>query len=116
MAVDFDRMLNAAVVHVFGEDVPAVYTPPGQPPLPLAGIFTRDHVTVVLDGDGAPVSARQTMFFARRTAFPAGTIPLQGDHIEVAGGAYRVADVRPDAIGGLELVLQARDERDDPEP
>ena len=90
---------------VFGQ--PASYTPPGSgAALPLQGVFDRAGSTMKMEGD-APVQIREVRFGARAAAFPPGE-PRQNGTLAVAGAAYVIAEVRPDGLGGLTLILTAR--------
>lgn len=107
-ATDFEAPLGA-VLGAFGDAY--TYTPPGSgsTALPAAmGVFDRHGTAMRLDGEGAPVAARQVRLGVRLADFPDAAPPLEGGRVLVAGALYTVAEVRPDSAGGAVLILSGR--------
>jgi hypothetical protein len=122
MAIDLARLTLAPAMRLFGAAV--LYATPDAPGFVLRAVFDRAHVEV-FSADGIPVSTIRAQLGVRMASFPAGIVPAQGDHVQVAlFGArhvdhaapppagvtlhdYLVQDVQPDAEGGAVLILSA---------
>lgn len=112
MAIDWDAILLAPVMGVFGEGIPAVpsswpiYTPAGGIGFPLEdAVFDRAYAVVVLDGDGSEVTSRKPCLGVRRSLFAAD--PKQDDTVFIPSvpGSFIVKDVQPDGHGHVKLIL-----------
>lgn len=102
MPVDFDSTLLAASQTAFGE--PVTYTAAGGAPLALTGVFLAAYKDVTFS-EGAAVTTVRPVLDMRLSAFGA-IAPAQGDRVTVRGAVYNVADLQPDGIGGVRLILQ----------
>ncbi len=100
--VDFDGLLNAAVVATFGEL--AAVTPTAGSPFNLAGDFHQggEHAE---PGTEVPVSAAAPTFHYRRADLPPGVEIGQGSGLVIRGAAYLVADDDEDDSGFVTLEL-----------
>lgn len=104
--IDFDGLINAAVQDAFGQ--PVLYTPVGAAAaIPITGVFQRRYEETTFSTEGAPVANRLPVLTVRQVAFPAGTIPQQGDTLVVGGLSYQVTNPEPDGVGLVFLKLKA---------
>ena len=100
--VDFDGLLNAAVVGTFGEL--AAVTPTAGAPFDLAGDFHLGGELADPETEAA-VSSRVPTFHYRRAELPPGVEIGQGSVLVIRGVAYRVADDDEDDSGFVTLEL-----------
>lgn len=104
MPVDFDDLVLAPLIGVFGES--ALYAPARGAPVTLTGIFDEAARTLTFE-EGAAVSSTRQLLGVRLADFPVGVTPAQGDRVTLRGAVYQVADVEPDGMGFAKLVLLA---------
>lgn len=114
MALDFDALVNTALMStpVFGE--PVLYWPlrsqPGAPAFAFDAIFDRHH-DVVLDEiakselKSAGHSTTAPVLTVRLAAFAIAP-PRQGDQATIRGETFAVYDIQPDGRGCADLVLR----------
>lgn len=107
MAVNWDSLVNAPALAVYGEAV--TYTPAGGPstspgPFPLSGVFDEAYRQIDVYSE-SPVSSTVPQLGVQLVTFPAGVTPLQGDRILIRGASYTVREVQPDSHGWARLLL-----------
>jgi hypothetical protein len=73
----------------------------------LTGILQR-RAAELLGRDGVPIAGVEVVLFARLADWPSGREPRQGDTLIHGDLQYTVAEVQPDAIGGVHLRLTGR--------
>ena len=123
MAIDFDALLVAPTLSVFGARV--LYGRGASADFAVGGIFDRFHLEAGFSDTGAPITTVRAQVGVGLSAFPAGFAPAPGDRLKVAqigsqqvdadtppAGAellaFTVADVQRDGAGGALLILTAR--------
>lgn len=113
MAIDWDVLVLAPVMGVFGEGQPddpstwPTYTPRGQTPFQLANaVFDAEYEVVTVEADGVPTSTKRPVLGVRTALFPAG-FPAQNDQVTIpsVGKTYVVSNVQPDGHGHAKLIL-----------
>lgn len=113
MSIDFDKLVLAPVMGIFGEGQPAdpttwpTYTPRGGAPFALAdAVFDAEYELVTVEEDGVPTSSRRPVLGVRMVLFPTGA-PAQNDSVTIpsTGKNYIVSDVHPDGHGHAKLIL-----------
>jgi hypothetical protein len=112
--VDFDRLVNATCVRVFGEQTSSgakvCYRVPGGPSFDLDGIFDEAWSQINFQGSHgslAPISTTKPRFGVRLADFPAGVSPAKKHTFTRANGEqYEVVDVQPDGFGYTYLTLK----------
>ncbi len=113
MAIDFDAILNAAVVDTFGEADGVTYDPlasqPGEAAVTIAAVFDREHELILdemalseLSGPGHATTA--PVLSLRRSALAAR--PRKGDRVTIGEETFDVWSVHPDSTGMLDLILR----------
>jgi hypothetical protein len=100
MAVDWDQMVLAPNMAVFGEC--ATYSPKGGSPFQVTGIFDEEYHEVGLL-EGPAITSAMPVLGIRLAEFPSP--PKQGDQLTVCGKTFAVREVRPDGHGGAKLML-----------
>lgn len=113
MAVDWDALVLAPVMAVFGEGVPGndeslpLYTPRGLPPFRLRdAVFDAEFEQVdVNPDDGSTTTTHRPVLGVRIALFPRR--PAQNDAVMIpsVGKTYIVRDVQPDGHGHAKLML-----------
>lgn len=113
MALDWDALVLAPVMAVFGEGDPVddtmlpFYTPRGLPGFPLRdAVFDEQYEQVqVVDGEEPPSIARRPLLGVRTSLFPRD--PAQNDRVRLpsTGKSYIVSSVQPDGHGHAKLFL-----------
>lgn len=104
--IDWDALVLAPVMGIFGEDQAPVYTPRVGSAFALPdAVFDRQHLVVAIGEDGGEVSSRMPVLGVRLARFPAP--PVQGDRVTIPAIAatYLVRDVQPDGHGHAKLLL-----------
>lgn len=100
MAVDFDNLVLAPCIAVFGEAI--TYIPRLSSRFPVNGIFDPAYTELVVI-DGEPVTQTMPVMGIRLSDFPQK--PLQDDTLIARGKVYRVREVRVDGHGSAKLML-----------
>lgn len=102
MGIDWDKMLLAPVVGVFGEAV--IYTPAGGVPFQFTGVYDEANKDLNLAG-GMGVNTSIPIVSGRMAQFP--TPPLQGDQLLIVrtGDLFVVKDIDADGHGSVKLEL-----------
>ena len=113
MAIDWDALVLAPVMAVFGEGDPAVpasqpfYTPRGLPGFPLAdAVFDAEYEQIEINqADGSQSTTHRPVLGVRTSLFPRP--PAQNDKVFIpsTGKTYVVRDVQPDGHGHAKLML-----------
>lgn len=110
MAIDWDDLVLAPVMGVFGEDERTglpIYTPRGLPAFNLAdAVFDAEYEQVdVNPDDGTTSTSRRPVLGVRVSLFPRQ--PAQNDTVRIpsTGKTYVVRDVQPDGHGHAKLML-----------
>jgi len=102
--IDWDALVLAPCMGVFGEADRIPYSIAGAPPIYVEGIF--DEGTAPLDSLGPPgINALQPVLGVRQSAFPATWDPrnARGDTFVVKGRTYTVQNAKPDSHGGVRI-------------
>lgn len=111
MSIDWDVLVLAPVMAVFGEGVPAdptswpLYTPRGLAPFRLAdAVFDAAYQEVELQDDAA-VTSRRPVLGVRVSLFPRP--PAQNDQVYIpsVGRTFKVREPRDDGHGHCLLML-----------
>jgi hypothetical protein len=102
MAIDWDAMVLAPLVGVFGE--PVLYTPAGGAPFIVSMVCDEGNKDINLAG-GMGVNSSNPVVSGRLAQF--SMPPLQGDTLLIVrtGESFKVADVEADGKGGVKLPL-----------
>lgn len=112
--IDWDAMLLAPVMSVFGEGVASdlstwpIYTPAGGAPFALPdAVFDRAYAEVTLDPEIGQVTNRKPCLGVRAALF--AQPPAQGDTVYIPSVAvtYVVKEPQPDGHGHIKLMLMA---------
>lgn len=112
MAIDWDALVLAPVMGIFGEGDSAdpltwpLYTPRGGTPFRLAdAVFDRAYSEVQIQGDGSAVTSRKPCLGVRDALFE--TPPRQNDQVFIpsVNMTFIVSDVQPDGHGDTRLIL-----------
>lgn len=113
MSIDWDRLVLAPVMGLFGEGQASdqstwpIYTPRGLAPFALAdAVFDAEYEQVdVNPEDGSASTSRRPVLGVRAALFP--RLPAQGDTVLIpsTGKTYVVRDVQPDGHGHAKLML-----------
>ncbi|MGY2732386.1 head-tail joining protein [Sphingomonas sp. UYP23] len=112
MSLDWDSILLAPVMGVFGEGDASqsamwpIYYPTGLAPFALAdAVFDRAYADVTLDGDGSENTTTKPCLGVRVSLFPRE--PAQEDTVYIPSvpGHFLVKDVRTDGHGHAKLIL-----------
>lgn len=110
--IDFDSLVNAACLDVFGEtpDLRPTYAPAaGGAATPFDAVFDDAYEALMVNGDtGAPEIATLDPILGVRLAQFAAGHPEQGGVVVVPrlGKTYRISNVEPDGKGWALLRLQ----------
>ncbi len=99
--LDLAERIQTAGQSVFGEAV--TFTPAGESPETVTGIFDAEHVYQELLGDTMIETTKPTMV-VRNAAL--SQTPVRGDAITVRSVAYVVIEIHPDGQGDLALILE----------
>lgn len=121
MAIDWDSLVLAPLIGVFGEpndavsgDLRPVYTPAGGSPFPVDGVFDDGFTQKVLLEDGAPGFVTSDPVLGVRVAeFAAQSPPVtpaQNDQVLIprTGATYIVNTAQPDSHGWILLQLNLK--------
>lgn len=103
MVTDFREHVCDILDHskcAFGEDV--VYTPRGQQPINIRGIFDREFQQV--DPDTEIVIASNTPMLGVKLA-DIPFKPKKGDKVKIRNIEYKLTDAQEDGQGGASLIL-----------
>lgn len=109
MSIDWDALVGSPVTRVFGQSV--TYTPIGGQAFTLTGNYTEGAVTEESLGEAVPSTITDPTLGVQFSAFPAGTVPQQGDQaafinpVSKVFETFAVKDVRPDGQGTAYLKL-----------
>jgi hypothetical protein len=112
MSVDFDRLVIAPSMRIFGDSV--WYRPPGVQPIPIQVVqFMAAHELKGLSGDGVPISDVKPVIGIRLSdLMAAGIDPQQGDKVTIDLSRlgqgmvdFQVSNIDPDGEGGAALTL-----------
>jgi hypothetical protein len=111
MAVDWERLVVAPLVKVFGEDSPALYIPldASVAPYPITPVFDEAYREIILLDMSSPTSDAMPVAGINDSQF---TIPpVQNDRIRIARTmvTYLVKEVRADGHGHTKLMLAKTD-------
>lgn len=103
MAIDWDELVLAPTIGVFGE--PVVYTPAGGASFTANGVWDREYREIILLDPAAPADSALPVLGVRVNQF--ATPPAKNDTVFVpsVGLNYVVRDVRPDGHGWAKLML-----------
>lgn len=116
MSIDWDSLVLAPVMGVFGEGIPAdqstwpIYTPAGGAPFALPdAVFDRAYAEIVIDGEGSEATSRKPCLGVRLAHFTEarGGPPKQDGTVYIPSvpGTFVVKDVQPDGHGHAKLIL-----------
>ena len=102
MAIDWDKMLLAPVVGVFGE--PVIYIPMAGAPYSMNMVYDEANKDMTL-ADGMGVNTSKPIVSGRLLLFQAP--PLQRDQVKIVrtGETFVVKDVDTDGHGSVKLEL-----------
>ncbi len=111
MSIDWDAVLLAPVMSIFGEGTAdqstwPLYTPAGLAPFRLAdAVFDRAYAEIVLDGEDAGSTTKKPCLGVRVALFPRE--PRQNDTVFIPSVAltFIVKNVEPDGHGHAKLML-----------
>lgn len=105
--VDLVEDMDRAAQSAFGEGDPIVFAPPVGPAVPVDGIFDEQYVLAKGNGE-AGVETRGPAVFFRLSDLPTDPEADEDDEIRITirGVVYRVAERRPDGLGGIVLALR----------
>lgn len=106
--IDWDAMVGAPCMKVFGEDLRPTYAPPGGGvPFEFDGIFDDAYYALMLDADDGPAIATLEPVIGVRLAQFTTTPPVKGGKVTVPRLAktYVVTSVEPDGKGAAFLRL-----------
>lgn len=106
--LDFDTLVVAPCLAVFGEDQrPSYVGPAGGATTVFDAVFDDAYVAVMEGPDGPEVATIEPVLGVRLAQFPAGH-PAQGGQVTVPRVAkgYRIQNVEPDGKGWALLRLQ----------
>lgn len=113
MAIDWDALVLAPVMEIFGEGAAAdqstlpLYTPRGLPGFRLAdAVFDAEYQLVTVNDDGSSSTSYRPVLGVRLALFGARA-PRQNDKVLVpsVGKTFVVKEPRPDGHGHVLLVL-----------
>ena len=103
MPVDFNALVITPNMLVFA--IPVTHTPKGGEPYLTQGIWTLQHLDVMMD-DGSKLSTETISLDIQLMQF--FFIPAVGDTIAlISGQTFLIDDIRPDGQGGAKLILKA---------
>src|SRR5471030_969700 len=102
MGIDWDAMVIAPLVGIFGEDV--IYTSAGGPPFPISLVYDEGNKDLDLAG-GTGVNTSNPIVSGRLADFLVP--PAQGDTLLIVGTGetFIVKDVESDGKGAVKLPL-----------
>lgn len=102
MAIDWDKVLLAPVVGVFGE--PVRYIPRLGSPFDVVLVYDEANKDLDLAG-GTGVNTSNPLASGQLSSFP--TTPVQGDTLTIVrtGESFKVKDVETDGHGAVKLML-----------
>jgi hypothetical protein len=111
MAVDWERMVVAPLVKVFGEDAPALYIPidTSVAPYGITPVFDEAYREIILLDMSSPTSDAMPVVGINDGQFIAP--PKQDDRIRITRTmvTYLVKEVRADGHGHTKLMLALTD-------
>lgn len=112
MSVDWDSILLAPVMGVFGEGDASqsatwpIYYPTDLQPFPLEGaVFDRAYADVTLDSEGSENTSRKPCLGVRLSLFAREPAQSEKVYIPSVPGLFIVKDYRPDGHGHAKLIL-----------
>ncbi|MFZ6724705.1 head-tail joining protein [Undibacterium sp. MH2W] len=102
MAIDWDKVLLAPVVAVFGE--PVIYLPMGGSSYQMNMVYDEANKDMTL-ADGMGVNTSKPIVSGRLLLFQ--NAPMQGDQVKIVrtGETFVVKDVDTDGHGSVKLEL-----------
>lgn len=103
--IDWDKMVLAPTVSVFGEEI--TYLPAEGEPITITGVYDEGNRDLQLAG-GTGYNSSNPLVGAREAEFARyGVEPLQGDQLRIVrtGDLFDVKDVNADGKGGLTIML-----------
>lgn len=116
--VDFDKLVLAPCVSVFGEAMQWQSAAMGMPK-PVSGIFDEGCKASSLD-QAAGISPTHTTSADARVGVRLSEflpcVPMQGDLFIIRQKQYRVREVQPDSHGGADILLNKADAENGPLP
>jgi hypothetical protein len=105
--IDWDGLVLAPLMGVFGETVRPIYTPviAGGAPYGIDGVFDRAYHEVTLLDDASSANTLSPCLGVRLAQFAAE--PQPGDTVYIASVdlTFVIRDVRPDGHGSAKLML-----------
>jgi len=111
--VDLDKILNPAVMSVWGDTVS--YLPlasqPNTPAFAVVGIFDRAHEIILTE-----IAASELSAAGHSTTAPVLEVrlsqfalpPRKNDRVVIGAETFTVWDVKPDGCGHADLILRER--------
>lgn len=112
MGIDFDALVNAPCIAVFGDKSQTgkswTYTPASGTAFDIDGIFDEAYARVSGgSGNFAPVSTTAPRFLIQKSDADAhDCTPVQGDTLTGPDGTvWRLEEAEPDGFGALALFL-----------
>ncbi|MGO4379739.1 head-tail joining protein [Pseudoduganella sp. RAF53_2] len=108
--IDWDKMVLAPTVGVFGEEV--IYMPAEGEAYPITGVYDEGNRDLHLGG-GTGFNSSNPIVGVRVAEMKA--YPLQGDLLRITrtGDLFEVKDINDDGKGGLTLSLNEAEVSDD---
>ncbi|WP_086650866.1 head-tail joining protein [Acetobacter cibinongensis] len=109
--VDFDKLVLAPCVSVFGEAMQWLSSAMGAPK-PITGIFDEGYKASSLDEASGLTPTYTTSADARvgiRLSDFLPDAPAQGDIFIIRNKQYRVREIQPDSHGGADILLNKAD-------
>lgn len=109
--IDFDALVLAPCMAVFGEDLKPVYTrAAGGAGFAVDAVFDDAFMALVVSADGVPEIATVEPVMGVRLAQFAGVAPVQSDQVVIPrlGKTYLVTSVEPDGKGWVFLRLSLK--------
>lgn len=102
---DLLEVVDRAALRVFGEPEPIIYTPDGEDPVELTGIFDLQYVLAKGGLAEAGVEAVGPAAFFRLSDLP---VDPEDDEptLTIRGVDYIVIERRPDGLGGIVFGLR----------
>ena len=105
--IDFAALVLGPAMAVFGQAITVTPTrsQPGAAAYAARGVYASKPVAIPIEGTDDVHQTVQPTLGIRLADF--ATVPVQGDGIAMAGGAFVIFNVIPDGQGGADLVLRS---------